>query len=279
MRTCAVLRGVRNATYGWIGELRKRLGSPIDEASRVSLQRRLFMLAATCFSTFDVCPEHIRTIFTCEDDFSIAMQCAVIVHDNMPFEIAMEDPDRHYLVRMIRRHHRLLHDLEPLFSESFPPTHCQTGLLHSVGYDDALAHMWIGHRRGTSSSWYALPKPNSRWISCETEAQKKVHYDLLTGELLIGGKRLGRLPPGILYHGTYTSLFGRVSGQNQFYLASQTVHEVLQRMFDVIPTDILGMDYMTQYTVSGHQVKHCYCLRSMGIKMNCRYYSRWMVKI
>jgi hypothetical protein len=200
-------------THGWIGELRNKLDSPLDETSRTGHQRRLCMLAATCFSTFDVCPEHICTTFACEDDFSIAMQCAVIVHDNTLFD-SEENAESRYLTRMLRRHRRLLHSLEPFFGQSFPPICRRTGLLHAEAYDDALAQLWVGYRPGNSSSWRILPKPNSRWISCVADGGKNIYYDMLTGELLIGGKRSGRLPHRMLNHSTYESIFGTVSGPN-----------------------------------------------------------------
>ena len=178
------------------------------------------MLSATCFSTFDVCPEHISATLASEEDFAIAMQCAVIVHDNAPGPQFRSES--YYLTRMLNRHHRLLHDLEPIFSQPAPPISGKSRLLYSDVYDDALARFWEGYRLCTSSGWHALPKPNSRWISTVTERGQTVHYDLLTGELLIGGKRLGRLPPMIVGHSTvttYASIFGTVGGQNRISLA------------------------------------------------------------
>ncbi|KAF8500763.1 hypothetical protein F5888DRAFT_1609677 [Russula emetica] len=81
-RACALLRDARNLTYRWICALEEKIESTDDEMSCAGLRRRLFMLAATCFSTLDVCSEHIPAILTTEEDFSIAIQCAVIVHDN-----------------------------------------------------------------------------------------------------------------------------------------------------------------------------------------------------
>src|SRR5216683_419063 len=207
-RACALLREARHVTYQWMGEVHKKLDSTHDETSRVGLQSRLFMLAATCFSTFDVCPEHVPATLANEEDFSIAIQCAAIAHDNIP------QYHSGYLTQMLSRHHRLLHNLEPIFSQPSPPISGK--LLHSSAYDDALARLWGGYRPSTSTSWHALPKPNSRWISTLTERGQTVHYDLLTGELLIGGKRLGRLPPMIVGHSIYASIFGTVSGQSQF---------------------------------------------------------------
>jgi hypothetical protein len=170
------------------------------------------MIAATCFSTFDVCSdsEHVAAILTAEEDFSIAVQCAVIVHDNTP--PSLSDDDSLHLTRIISRHRRLLHHLEPIFSQSSPAFHDDTKLLHAGAFDRALSRLWLGFRRHNLSSWHALPR-HSRWISCVAVGGHEVHYDLLTGQLLINGKPLGRLPWEILEHPTYVGLIGTVSGQ------------------------------------------------------------------
>jgi hypothetical protein len=167
------------------------------------------MIAATCFSTFDVCSKHVPTVLVTEEDFSVAMKCAVIVHDNKP--PSLSDGNSPYLARMLSRHHRLLYHLEPTFCQSG-----EAGLLHTDAYDDALAQ--LGYRRDISSRWHALPRPNSRWISCGTEGGQ-VHYDLLTGKLLVNGKPLARPPQEIVEHPTYASVLGTVSDQTAAFLA------------------------------------------------------------
>ena len=142
------------------------------------------------------------------------MQCAIIVHDNPPLR---SDDDSLYLTKMLSRHRRLLHDLEPIFVQLDPTAdRDQARLLHALGYDRALRQEWSDFRR--SSSWLALPRPNSHWISCVTEGKQQVHYDLLTGKLLVDGKQLGRLPREIVEHPTYASVFGTVSVQSQILL-------------------------------------------------------------
>ena len=200
-------------TYGWIFAIRKKLESTQDETIRTGLQQRLCMLAATCFSTLDVCSKYIRTVLTDDEDISVAMQCAIIVYDNAPSSVSDKDP---YLMRMLRRHRRLLHNLELFFSQSDPADADQAKLLHGAAYNHAISRLSLDLR--CSSSWHILPRPNSRWISSTTEGKQKIHYDILTGQLLIDGKQLGRLPREIVEHPTYASIFGAVGGQTQFLL-------------------------------------------------------------
>ena len=114
---------------------------------------------------------------------------------------------------MLSRHRRLLHHLESTFCQSN-----EVGLLHADAYDKALAKLWKGFRPDISSRWYALPGPKSRWISCRTEGGHEVHYDLLTGKLLVNGKPLGRLPQEIVEHPTYASVLGTVSDRTATFL-------------------------------------------------------------
>ena len=207
MRACVLLREVRNVTRRWISAISDELESTQDETPCAGLRRRLCMLAATCFLTLDVSTEHLPGALKYDEDFSIAMQCAIVVYDNTPSSTS----DDIYLTRMLSRHRRLLHYLEPHFSELDISARGQVGLLHSGGYDLALAQLWLGYRN--SARWHALPRPNSQWISCVIEGGQRVHYDLLSGKLLIDGKRLGRLPREIVEHPTYASIFGVVSSQ------------------------------------------------------------------
>ena len=169
------------------------------------------MLAATCFSTYDVCPEHVSALLSSDEDFSVAMQCAIIFHNNTPSSLS--DGNSFYLKRILSRHLRLQHDLEPVFSKSTFNGFGPAELLYSGAYNLALEQLGLGYRN--SSSWHALPRPNSQWITCVTDGEQRVHYNLLNGQLLIDGKQLGRLPPEIVKHPTYANLLGTVSGQCQ----------------------------------------------------------------
>src|ERR1019366_4422303 len=122
-----------NLTYRWICEVGKKLESTHDETSCAGLRRRLCMLAATCFSTFDVCSKHIPVTLAPDEDISIAMQCAVIVHDNTP--PSLSDDSSLHLSQMICRHRRLLHYLEPIFSQPLPDVLGEAKLFHAGAFD------------------------------------------------------------------------------------------------------------------------------------------------
>jgi hypothetical protein len=140
-RAYALLRRARNVAHTWIGELALKLETTDDEMARINLRRRLCILAATCFSTYDVCLEHVPGILSSCSDIAIAVHCSVIVHDNTPS--ILEDDDSRYLIRLLDRHHRLLHFLEPSL--------CNGVRSDPSGFDHGLASLWPGFRRQTSS--------------------------------------------------------------------------------------------------------------------------------
>ena len=225
VRAYALLKEARNVTYQWVCAVRVKIESTQDVIIRAGLQQRLCMLAATCFSTFDVCPEHIPFVLTDNKDFSIVMQCAILVHDNAP--PSHSDNDSFYLNRMLSHHRRLLHDLEPMLRKQNPTNLDQ--LLHAGSYDHALSQVWLGFQG--SSSWHSLPIPNSRWISCVTLGRQKVHYNLLTGQLLVDGKQLGRLPREFVEHPTYASILGSVSCSRKFSPSISIFSEIISENF------------------------------------------------
>ncbi|KAI9441025.1 hypothetical protein H4582DRAFT_1516243 [Lactarius indigo] len=208
--------------------------------SRTSLRRRLCTLAATCFSTYDVCLEHVPWVLASDDDIAIAVHCAVIVHDNTPS--ILEDDESRYLIRLLNRHRRLLHFLEPSLREC---VQCDPS-----SFDQGLASLWPMFRRQISSNWHALPSPNSRWISCIVEGGQEVHYNLLTGQLLIGGKAPWKTAAKIL------SNIQRMQAS------------LGPRILDVVPADIPGMEFMTRSNVSGYQI--FFTLRDGDLNLQAR---------
>ncbi len=252
-RAYTLLRKARGVAYKWVSELGPKLDTTEDETPRTNLRRRLCILAATCFSTYDVCLEHVPWTLSSDSDIAIAVHCTVIVYDNTP-SIPGGDVDSRYLTRLLNRHRRLLHFLEPFLRKGMQS--------NPSGFDHGLASLWPGFRRQTPSNWHVLPSPNSRWISCTVESGQKVHYNLLTGQLLIGGNPLGRLPQDIIQHSTYASVLGTVSViVTLIHTNSRMFTYSLQRVLDVVPADIPEIEFMTRSNVSGYQVRYCY--RSM----------------
>ncbi|KAI0275472.1 hypothetical protein BC834DRAFT_853041 [Gloeopeniophorella convolvens] len=221
----ALLRKARSLTYKWLREISTRLDATQDELLLADFRRRLCTVGATCLSTFDVGHDNISGVLSSDSDLSIAIHCAVVVYENKPAKLT--ESDSTYLSRLLGRHRRLLHSLEPGLRRGT--------LLTSSGYDLALASLYPAHWQNSTGTWTTLSEPNNRWVRRLTQGGQEVHLNILTGELLVDGMPVGRLPQDIMDDPTYNSIFG-------------------SKALSVAPADRNGMDLMTRSNVHGYQV-------------------------
>lgn len=203
-------------------------------------------MAATCRATFDVDPHHLRYLLESADDTAIALECAIIVHDNTPLALRAAPPD---LLKLLYRDRRLSHYLERFLAQRVRQDR--------RGMDNAILSLWTAYIPG-STGWLKLSTPNSRWLEAQTMTKyastmpQIVHLNLLEGRLLVDGKPLGRLPHEIVQHSTYNRIFGQVSTFNQ-KIASPSIDVFSQKILDVVPSDMPGMEYASRASVFEHQ--------------------------
>ncbi|KAF8551326.1 hypothetical protein OG21DRAFT_1541446 [Imleria badia] len=225
LRALGLLCTVRGKVFSWVEELSTKLAeTPGDEECRGFLRDA----AAICRSTFNVDPSTIRKLL-CPEDISVLLSSAILIHDHMPSNVSCLSP---YSRLLLDRDRRLSLALESVISDDIQADSCNQGI------DLAVRWVWPEYRPG--SKWTPLQNPNSRWFSCKTastaeQSSQVVHFNLLDGSLLVGGKPLGRLPGDILRHPLYDLIFG-------------------EQVLDVIPSDLAGMDYSTRGIISDHRV-------------------------
>ncbi|KAG1853154.1 hypothetical protein DFJ58DRAFT_883928 [Suillus subalutaceus] len=223
----SLLRRMRAATFTLLIQLSTKMQASNDSDVTFSreLQGRIRDMAITCRSTFDV--DGDASLLLTSNDIKIYACCAIMIYDNTPSQLG--ELTQHSKL-LVERDKRCCHALEAAVR--------QYSELHREGLDCAVAEVWGSYRPGTP--WRALPAPKSRWLvshtahSC-TQLPQVVHFNLVSGCLLVDGKQLGRLPSIIGQHATYKSMFGA-------------------RIFDVVPADIPGMDYATRGNFYDHQV-------------------------
>lgn len=165
-------------------------------------QELLCKAAATCRSTYAVDAQHLQKITSSTTDVADAIFCAITLHDNTPPRLEqLENP----LAILLTRDHRLARMLEPVLAKAIEHD--------PSGFHDALERVWKQYRRG---DWVnILPKPSERWLNTKTSAARdalaqNVHYNLLSGLLLIDGRPLGRLPSEITTHALYARTLNEV---------------------------------------------------------------------
>ncbi|KAH7333017.1 hypothetical protein B0J17DRAFT_721862 [Rhizoctonia solani] len=224
---CRFLCEARNVAYKWLGQLKHKLSLATDEKDILGYQLRICEMAAICRATYDVDPHHMRLVVTTTDDYIPFIESSISLYDNQPPQPKDSPPS---LQVLLCRDRRFAHKIVPY-------------MLASIRLRDVisapLSGIWPEYRRGPTG-WRVYGVPNNRWITSTTaktneDRSQEVHLNLLTGQLLIDGKPLGRLPRQYVEHATYIRLFG-------------------QKILDVVPAKSLGMEFATRDHIHGYQI-------------------------
>ncbi|CAE7230403.1 unnamed protein product, partial [Rhizoctonia solani] len=225
------LRSARGVTHKWLEQLKSKLKSATGEADVVDYQRRVCEMAAICRATYDVGPRHLVHLLAAPDDFVPFIAAFICLCDNKPPDIGAVPIT---LSRLLCRDRRFAHQVVPFILTS----------LHRHDILSApLSEIWPDYRGG-SNGWQVCSAPNNRWVTTTTakileHRTQQVHLNLVTGQLLIAGKPLGRLPRHYVEHPTYIRLFG-------------------QKILDVIPAKFPGMQFTTRDHIHGYQVSFAF---------------------
>jgi hypothetical protein len=221
--TCA-----RAVALGWINVLKSKVAKTETISHRMELMYRSVELALICANSFNVEERHLQDILTNPEDASILIQCSVLIQENTLAVLKASD----YMVNMLhQRWKSLSHKSYPILAEK---------ILHEndSSLDDAILHCWPAYIAG--SGWSTVSEKIDYWLVSYTGQQNEnerlcVHFNLLTGELLVNGQPLARLPQKYEQHSTYRTLFG---------------HCIL----DVMPSGVQGMQFCVRHNYAGYTI-------------------------
>ena len=200
LKVLELLRTIRSKVFAWVKELSAKLTrTPEDEEFRGYLRD----CAAVCRSTYGVDPHLVPNLLNSADDVEVLLSSAMLIHDHTPD------------VSHLSTYSQLLLDRDRYLSLALEDA--LRDLLQADSGDDGIdrAILMVWHNYHPGSNWIPLQDPNSRWFSCTTTGNAKqhsqvVHFNLLSGSLLVDGKPLGRLSREILRHPLYKQIFGEV---------------------------------------------------------------------
>ncbi|KAI9803787.1 MAG: hypothetical protein M1825_001667 [Sarcosagium campestre] len=227
-RQCLLnLRRIRSISLRWIHELEKRLREAEGETGSKNLGLRLLEVALVCYATFDIDENDLHQLVDSDTDVANLTMCSIVLHDRCP---AVTDKLPKFTQVLLRRHWQLSHLLEP---------HLRSRILRDPrGLEQTLRSVWKGYDPGRR--WREYESPNERWLVSDSgkgsgESRTQVHYDVLSGSLLINGSPLTRLPRPYELHETYRRVFG-------------------ERILDVVPSKDPDMLFETRTEVFNHQI-------------------------
>ncbi|KAF8252042.1 hypothetical protein K440DRAFT_578390 [Wilcoxina mikolae CBS 423.85] len=218
------LRKARRVCLKWTRELARKL--PECQPSEVrEFQWRVVQMAATCRMTFDVEECYLQDVLFTDEDVAVLVECATNIHDNIP---TTTDAMPTGVKAILDRDRRMAYAIEE---------HLRY-LITSSPQGINLKPIWSEYEEG--EWWAALEGPNDRWVYTHTKQSEKsesqmVHYNLISGKLLVEGLPLGRMPVEYTSHATYKELFG-------------------EKVLDVFLSSMPGMIFQTKDPISDHTV-------------------------
>ena len=191
------LKIARNVAFQWVTTLRFK-SHDADDADREEFIRRMVEAALICTNSFQVDEEHLTTIFTSTEDSSTFLQCCIIIFDGKQ---SLSNSLESLAKLLYSRHRRFL-------CESYDILATKNSALH-----DAINQSWPAYHPG--SDWI-ISESAFHWVFANSASENEtspsvVHLNLLSGELLINGSPLDRLPSTFEEHTSYRTLFGNAT--------------------------------------------------------------------
>lgn len=197
------LRRAKTVTLKWVRALLQDIRDEVNDESILALRERVLVAALTCYMMFDVEVEHVASLLHANEDIGSLVESSLTVRAYCPSQT--QDLRRHTQY-LLQNQLRVAHTLEDLVRVRL--------LENCEGLNNAIRARWAGYVSG--SSWVAMTSPDERWLMSKTSTKdnrvaKSVHYNVLTGELLVDNLPISRLSSHIEKHKTYIRLFGTVS--------------------------------------------------------------------
>ncbi|GIJ92739.1 hypothetical protein Asppvi_002017 [Aspergillus pseudoviridinutans] len=225
-RALRFLRRSRKIAVEWCDELTLALGGPTGGQSDVQ-QALIVRVGGICQLTYWVEPKHVHAVLQSRDDLYHLTRSSIMVFENSPqnWEGAPTDA-KSTLVRAATVLHSLEQHTRQLITED------ASGLVDAIRKSAPNSEF--------EAAWEFCPGNAARWATNQSVTAligrcQTVHYNLLSGELLIDCAPPGRLPKEY----TESPLFKRIFG-------SSTI--------TVVPSNLPGSVFMSSRRFGDYQV-------------------------
>jgi len=224
-----LLRKARSVAFGWYRYLKRTHLHTISNGEDEQQKGSLLLLGASllCFSTLDVEEDQIEGVLNSVEDLACVAEIHNTIHDHLPNNVVS-------LTRAMRqsllRRYKLAQTLEPRLRALVARD--------GTGLNQAIQELCNGATLDTQ--WIAEPNSNGQWLQNNTVPTKDgvaqpVHYNILTGALLVDGRPVGKLPDSYKAQSFFQRIFGSA-------------------VLDVFASDMPGMLYRVSHSLHGNEV-------------------------
>lgn len=201
----ALLQNLQNATFRWVELIKEKVGNTVDDEPRRAMIARAVYLALICASAFDTEDKYLPRLLRQPRGAAIFIQCCMTIHEwKEPFDVVTNP----LLPVLYTRWKTLCYRCHPILAQEI--VHNKNPALET-----AIKKAWTAFQGG--SSWSAVAGKSCCWLVSDFVhhgnggGQLQMHFHLLTGEFLVNGLPLARLPRVYENHETYQRLFGHAA--------------------------------------------------------------------
>lgn len=224
-----ILSRLRKVGFTWLELLRKKRDKTENEGQRREFAKEIVTISLICSGTFDVGDNFLEDILSKTENASILIQCGIMVQELLSNDDVGSRSS--FMSILHSRWQRLSYRSYPVLVRQVMGVD-ETG---ETSLDIAVRYCWpVFQRHGC---WETATSQIDYWVVCNTDSQAdrslRVQCNLLTGQLLVNGLPLSRLPFQYEKHDSYREILGGI---------------VLQ----IMPSSIPGMQFSAKQSYAGH---------------------------
>ncbi|TGJ86351.1 hypothetical protein E0Z10_g2449 [Xylaria hypoxylon] len=223
-----ILATARAISISWVEMLKRKAEKATEDRVRGDFLSKSTFVALICADSFNVSNQSLRKILCLPEQATILIQTAIVIQENGE-QLATE---RYSLTTL------LYHRWKRLCLRSFPIIAEKVVMGQSPALDDAIKTSWAAYQ--PVSQWHSLEPPHEHWLKSKQVLTENgdamlVQFSMLTGELLVNGVPLNRLPEEYERTPVYQRLFGN-------------------SMIEAMPSCVRGMRFSGKQTFAGHKL-------------------------
>ena len=232
-QTCLeILRYLRKIVFKWVELVKGKASRALHGEERDHLVALTVRLALVCVCSFDTEGDHLHTILALDSEASLFILCSVTIQEwgTSLYPLEASDP---LLPILQRRWKTLCYRARRILADKI------LGEEKSRILDAAIQRAWPAFQG--VDNWSTVVEQPSCWLYGRTvnlgntRGQLLVHFNLLTGEILVNGLPLSRLASEYETDPSYQRLFG---------------HSVLE----IMPSPAPGMEFAVKRDYMEHMV-------------------------
>ncbi|KAH7240809.1 uncharacterized protein BKA55DRAFT_705615 [Fusarium redolens] len=209
----------RKISYKWVIHILAKVQDIDDRTQRKEFLETAVNIALICIETFNLEGEHFGKVLADEQQAAILLEISIIINNNADFQHLQEDALYGF---MLDRYEYTMHRARPSLVNEIA---CNG----SSCLDLAIQQRWPDFSR--EGKWSPI---SHQWVTTVT-GKLQVHVNLPTGQLLVNGSPVSRLPREYEMHSEYQKLFGSTT-------------------MEVMPSNLPGMSFCSTKLIQGYTV-------------------------